>query len=566
MHITVSEQLHSYLVRFAPRQDVIDAIKTIPGRQWKRDLGAWQIPKTSERALRRFLARFDGSQAAVQVQKPYRDPQTFYPTCTNTEHPPWAHQVAALRFLVNKDAALLEMWMRTGKSRVIVDYVVNLDIPRTLIVCPKTVIPVWPTEFATFGGRPSVVVPLAEGSAAQKQQRAQRGLDDATRRRVPYVAVMSYGALSGRSWVDAQGVEHTSDQLQEWCVDAEFDLLVLDEIQRAKAPGGKTALYLYRLAYGIPTRIGLSGTPFEHSPLDAYGIYRVLNPSIFGTNFSKFREQYAELEPIPGTTALRVKRERGTGKEIYKNTQELRQKVDSIRFYAGANVLTLPPVVHTVVPVQLAAKTEQMYTMFKENFISEHGDKVVTASNAGVLMTRLQQITSGWVPFDGEGDDEMPTRVMEQVDTAKLDVLKELMEDLPAHEPLVIFARFHADLDAIHTVCEAVGRSHCELSGRRNDLTAWQHGDYTVIVCQIDAGAVGIRLDRASRAIYFSYSWRQGNYQQSLERIRHPTKTQTCFIDHLVVQLRSGKLSIDEHMRRTLGNLEEVIRELLAAG
>lgn len=330
--------------------------------------------------------------------------------------------------------------------------------------------------------------------------------------------------------------------------------------QRHKAAGGKTATFLYRLAAGIPMRVGLSGTPFAHSPLDSYGIYRVLDPAIFGTNFSKFREQYAELEPVPGTMAKRIKRDYITGREIYKNTIELRQKINQIRFHAPSSVIKLPPVVHTVIPVEMGEKAEETYLELAEELVAEVGTGHIIASHAGVLITRLQQITSGWVPVTDEDDKS----TMRPLDTGKRDALQDWLEDAP-DEPLVVFCRFKADLAQVRDVSLKLGRPCFELSGSRNELADWQDPSTphsAIIAVQIDAGAVGIRLDKASRVLYYSYTWQNGNYLQSLERVRHPSKTDTCFCDHLVAQLSDGKPSIDDVIRRTLGNRQEVIQML----
>ena len=39
----------------------------------------------------------------------------------------------------------------------------------------------------------------------------------------------------------------------------------------------------------------MTGTPAHNSPLDVYAQYRFLDPGIFGTNFSAFRNRYAVM-------------------------------------------------------------------------------------------------------------------------------------------------------------------------------------------------------------------------------------------------------------------------------
>src|SRR5207302_255726 len=68
----------------------------------------------------------------------------------------------------------------------------------------------------------------------------------------------------------------------EWALKQKWDLVVADEIHRCKAPGGKASRFLARLGKAARFRLGLSGTPMPHSPLDVYAYYRFLDPRIFG--------------------------------------------------------------------------------------------------------------------------------------------------------------------------------------------------------------------------------------------------------------------------------------------
>ena len=55
-----------------------------------------------------------------------------------------------------------------------------------------------------------------------------------------------------------------------------------------------------QLARQVPVRIGLSGTPFPESPLDAYGVCRFLDPTLFPSSYGAFERHYA----IKGATAI----------------------------------------------------------------------------------------------------------------------------------------------------------------------------------------------------------------------------------------------------------------------
>src|SRR5581483_5552238 len=119
--------------------------------------------------------------------------------------------------------------------------------------------------------------------------------------------------------------------------------------------------------------------------------------------------------------------------------------------------------------------------------------------------------------------------------------------------------RFHADLDAVHEACQALGYASLELSGRRNELKQWQSGEAQVLAVQISAGGVGVDLTRARYSIYFSLSFSLGEYDQSLSRVHRPGQTRPVEHIHLV-----AKGTVDEKIIRALERRAEVIQAILA--
>ena len=77
---------------------------------------------------------------------------------------PWRHQEAALFFALDlfglrdakrkiSDGALLAMGMGTGKSKVTIDLIENLDARLVLIACPLRVCEVWPEQIEQHASR-----------------------------------------------------------------------------------------------------------------------------------------------------------------------------------------------------------------------------------------------------------------------------------------------------------------------------------------------------------------------------------------------------------------------------
>lgn len=65
----------------------------------------------------------------------------------------WPAQREAVEFCLQRPAAMLDMGMGCGKTRVAIEVMRRReDVRRVLVVCPKAVVPVWRREARRRGG------------------------------------------------------------------------------------------------------------------------------------------------------------------------------------------------------------------------------------------------------------------------------------------------------------------------------------------------------------------------------------------------------------------------------
>lgn len=308
-----------------------------------------------------------------------------------------------------------------------------------------------------------------------------------------------------------------------------------------KAPGGKLSMFLARLRDRAKRRGCLTGTPMPHSPLDAYAQCRFLDPGLFGTSYQRFRMRYAVMGGYQQHQVV-----------AYRNQDELAAKLDQIMYRVRAgDVLDLPPYQHITRTCALSPAERRVYVQLQTDLIAQVQGGLVTAANALVKLLRLQQVCSGFARRE-DGVDV-------QVGTAKRELLADVLEDLPEREPVVVFCRFHHDLDTARQVAEASGRTCAELSGRRNDLELWQAGGADVLAVQIQSGGVGIDLTRARYAIYYSTSWSLGEFDQSLARVHRPGQDRPVVYVHLLAED-----TIDEVVYESLDAKRDTVEAVLA--
>lgn len=461
-----------------------------------------------------------------------------------TKLPAWQHQLQAYHFVSNLPSAMLYMGMGTGKSKVAIDTIINKravavnlatakNYSRILIICPKSVMAVWPEQFARHAGNNKyAILPLVKGSVAKKVDTAENFLKLQEVCGKQAIVVCNYEMV----W---------RPPFDSWAINfAKFDLVICDESHRIKAAGSKVSRYLSRLGDKVPHRLCLTGTPMPNGPLDIYGQYRFLDKGVFGTSYTKFKARYAITRPV------------GSGGNMvvgYINQQEMQDKIYSIAYHAGRDVLDLPEAVHVIRHVKLSAKTRRVYTELEKEFYALVQEKEVSISNALTKLLRLQQICSGFVPAD-DG-------TMLRTGAEKFDTLVDIFEDLDKDEPVVVFCRFRRDLGAVHEAATKTGRTCAELSGRENQLARWQAGRYNVLAVQIQAGGVGVDLTRAHYCVYYSVGHSLGDYEQSLARVHRPGQERTTFYIHIV-----AAKTVDEKVYKALDSKKKIIEEILGEG
>lgn len=520
--------------------------KRIPGAGWDAARRAWVYPATPQHArlIRASIPRIQGTdnfRALLNQQAPPAPPavpprpvQPVVALPSGLRTKPWRHQVDAYLFAMERltrgnGAAMLALEMGVGKTLVSLMVLAGGSARRTLICCPLRVVPVWLSQIERHLDRPLVVVALDEsvGSVAEKQGLAADKLRLAEVTETPFVAIINYDS----AW---------RDPFASWAEKQSWDLVIADESHKLKRPGGKASLYFKRLRPRARHRLALTGTPMPHSPLDVYAQFRFLDSKLFGPSFNAFKQKYAVMGGFQNKQVT-----------SYKGLDELEALMRTITCRISKDVLDLPPQTHVTYRCNMSAEAQRIYRELEEDFIAEVQNGTVTAANAMVKLLRLQQVAGGWV----KTDDAQHHRV----DSAKQDLLQDTLEDIGQSEPVVVFCRFHADLDAVHAAAEALDYQSLELSGRRDELKRWQDGEAPVLAVQIGAGGVGVDLTRARYSIYYSLSFSLGEYDQALSRVHRPGQTRPVEHIHLVV-----RNTVDDKIMRALEKRAEIIQAILA--
>jgi len=447
----------------------------------------------------------------------------------------WAHQQEALDFCLGhwdrgQRGVMYAMAMGTGKSRVAIESAHQRGLSPILILSPLRVVDVWREQFERH--LPGVYEFLAldnrAGTVAEKTHRAR-----------------TFMAMEGPGRI-VIAINYESARLEpfaSWALARPWGLVIADECHKLKTPSGAASRFVGKLGLRAHYRLGLTGTPMPHSPLDVWAQFRFVDRTVYDGTFTSFRQRYAIMGGYHNGYAF----QQVVG---YQNLEELRQKFFSRSFQVGNEVLDLPGEREQNFFTDFKPAGARIYQQMEREFVAtlESGEEI-TAQNKLTQLLRLQQITSGSFA-DGQ-----------RFDVSKGELLRELLEDLPADEPVVVFCRFRPDLAMVHHVACSLGRISGEISGSEDDLAAFrraERGDPVILAVQLQSGGTGIDLTRARYAVYFSLGFNLADYLQSRARLYRAGQTRSVMVYHLFV-----RNTIDTIVARALERRQDLIESTL---
>lgn len=449
----------------------------------------------------------------------------------------WPHQAEAIDFSRNLSGAMLAMEVGTGKTRTGFEWIKAKGLGRVLAITPRKGLKVWAKEARKFGGDIPPIVELA-GTADQQilQLYNHQG---------PGVFVTTFG-ISNRG--------KFKRMLMEKFEKTGLEGAVLDESHNIKAAGSSLAQDWGYYARRFPHRLAMTGTVLADKPVDAYGQYRYVDRSIFGTNFAEFGAEYVIYGGFENRQILG-----------YKNLDRFVEQQKKVTYWAYADeVLSLPEGLDITMEYDMSPKLRAMYNEFKkENVLALGNSRFVKAGSTITNLLRLQQMTSGFVN-DTDGN------IME-LDTGKQELLAELLESM-GHEKVVVYCLFLHDLDFVRSITERLGRRYGEISGRRDDtVDASYPPDVSVMGVQIHSGSAAVDLTASSVGIFYSLGYSLTDYRQARGRIRRPGQTTSQRFIHLcaarsvdvrVMNILAKKINVIDELRRMVRGGEDLDEEV----
>lgn len=492
-------------------------------------------------------------------------------------------QIRGIDFATSSVASLLGFPMGGGKTAAGIGAVNHAGAQRGIIMCPNKVRGVWPREVAKWSAKSWHIVdgkrpPKRKGARFQDLQIVDRlhetewCLFDCTCGAEVHAAVWNYEML-------------THAPASTWRPRTVLDFGIYDEVHRLKSPTGTMSKNAAEWVNFTRMRIGLSGTPMPQHPWDIFGVYRALDPGIFGPLWTTFKSEFVfEAEPREGNGKpfpVKIKADKRA---------EFAEKVHSI-LYRPFIDLDLPKLTEVTRLVELEPVARREYDRLDKELMADlsafagvEDDTTLTPKNVLSRRIRLIQFTGGTVPDDEfvitEGVDGAEYRVSnaKEAELAEFAPAKRkngtqtitggILDEIgciPGHpggpEPVIVYCQYRNDLAVVRDIARRAGLRYGEISGRRSDgLTEASEMARDIDICgvQIQAGGTGVDLTRARYGVWYSKGDSVGDYDQARARQYRPGQTRPVVFIHLVT---SG--TIDEDQEDALVNRRSVTATFL---
>lgn len=399
---------------------------------------------------------------------------------------PHKYQEICIDHVLDNDSSGLFLDMGLGKSSITLSSIVKLmdrfEVAKTLVIAPKLVAEqTWPAEVSKWEHTKHLKVSVVAGSPTKRLKALREEAD-----------IYTIGRDNIKWLVDTLG-------RGGW----DFDMLVIDELSSFKNPASQRFKALRKVSYLSPRRVGLTGTPSPNSLMDLWSqLYLLDQGERLGKTITSYREAYFTKDYNGFSYAIRQ-----------KYIPLIQDKIKDICISMTAeDYLDMPERLDIVREVNLTNFDKYLEFKRQEVLKIEESEsfKEITPVNAAALYSKLLQFANGAV-YDEDKNYHI-------VDTTKLDMLEQIVEELQG-EPLLVFYSFQSDRERIlERIKGSVGFPRG--NGGKEMVEKWNRKEVPVLVAHPASIGHGLNMQDGGRYMtWFGLPWSLELYQQAVGRL-----------------------------------------------
>ena len=414
------------------------------------------------------------------------------------QYRPFKHQKTTAAFLTMHTRAFCFNEQGTGKTGSAIwasDFLMNEGIiNRVLVICPLSIMDsAWRADLFKLAMHRNV--DIAHGPKAKRTAIINGNAE--------YV-IINY-----------DGVEIVREAIKN----GGFNLIIADEATHYKNAQTKRWKVLYSLLEPDTWLWIMTGTPAAQSPLDAYGLAKLINPKSVPRFFGAFRElvmlKITQFKWVPKPTATDT---------VFNALQP------AIRF-TKEECLDLPEMTYVKRKVELTPQQRKYYQILKQRMVAFADGEHITAVNAAVSMNKLLQISCGAVYTDSG-------RTMEFDIKNRYKVLREVIDE--SSQKVLIFVPFRHVIDLL---TEKLTHDNITSAFIRGDVSAARRTQIfdqfqttpnpRVLIIQPQAAAHGVTLTAANTIVWWGPTSSLETYAQANARVHRSGQNHPCTVVQL---------------------------------
>ena len=424
---------------------------------------------------------------------------------------PFDHQKTTSSFMTMNRRSFCFNEQGTGKTASAIwaaDFLMTQKlVKRVLIICPLSIMDsAWRTDLFSFAMHRTV--DIAHGVKKKRQEIVNGDAE---------FVIINY-----------DGVEIVKEEV----ANGGFDLIIVDEATHYKNAQSKRWKVLASVIKPETWLWLMTGTPAAQSPVDAYGLAKLVNPKGVPRFFGAFREmvmhKVTQFKWAPKPTATDT---------VFNALQP------AIRF-TKEQCLDLPEMTYVKREVDLTAQQKKYYEILRKQMMATADGEQITSANAAVNMNKLLQISCGAVYTDTGETIEFDVK-------NRYKVLREVIDE--SSQKILIFVPFKHVISILKEKLTKDGITSAVINGevsaqkRTAIFKQFQEtNDPRVLIIQPQAAAHGVTLTAANTIVWWGPTSSLETYAQANARVHRSGQKHPC----TVVQLQGSK--VEKHIYKML--------------
>lgn len=406
------------------------------------------------------------------------------------------HQLEGLAFALWQKRALLYYSMRTGKTKIALDWLRALrqakwSLGKALIIAHSPIgVDVWEGQAAQHSDLKIQTVHSGKDALEQFLAAAEGPQEAVVVAWSTLQAIFSVKALNRKAKVKRYADEEILDLVAPY-----FTALVIDEIHLTGNHLSLRFSIASHLASHCQYRLGLTGTPIGRDPFKLWASTYLIdegetlsrNYYFFEIVFGKKKLNFFTKRPemLFDKTKLGILKERLTARSMSYELAEI-QTIDVLR---------------GLVELRMFGEQREAYEKAIAHIIELRRGETQEVTSAFV---QLRQIASGFLTFVNNAGEKR-TYVFPQ--SAKLEWIAEFLEEYDGSTQCVIFHEF---IRSGALICDRLARAkiahrwlHGGIKDRKEVISAFQAGKARILVANTATGGLSVDLPMADYLLFF---------------------------------------------------------------